>query len=627
MEVNSGEDSKCYELMRDVTLIPITACLAVKMAKVYEEIKKLHTENLFDDLKIVISLALSRHANVSLNGNGCNVMSFTPYHIYQLHVYYADSWYESQDYTRAERHYKDALGLKRAFRRPSEPSEKLTNLELTSEATVRYKLYKIYSKLKQPKSAISVLEALSTKERTPGINMALGDLYREEGMDRSAITSYKEVLRCCPLSVEAARNLMKLGVQRLNIATLMLNTLQSINDEDWLIGWINIQQQINDSDWMSALGKIRSFEKICPRNVDVWNTQADVHYMYGQYPQAKLRWQQLFDGHPLVIKNTDKLAYLLLKDKDQVALSRLCTQLGDVSSDIPEPWIANSAHCILTNRNSDAVNLIDKAIALEPKSYTANIMKGIAMNIKGALAVSKKYFRDALRYCPTRLDAYHESLKSALKGGHVKDAIAVADLALKYIGQTPSTLYMYGKALSHGDQKQKSKAKVFLEKSIQADSSFVYPVYTLVGLISKQDKHRKAIHILESCLKDNSTSKLHQLLGNSLLEVGERARAMHHYNIALNLDPSNKKAKEGLEQTEKKMDGNSLDESFIAQSLDQSVEVSYASFYDVHVVGVCFTYRCCCNDDNAVMVVVFVHQVELNDGFDALSWSDPEVGI
>jgi len=29
-------------------------------------------------------------------------MSFTPYHIYQLHVYYADSWYESQDYTRAE---------------------------------------------------------------------------------------------------------------------------------------------------------------------------------------------------------------------------------------------------------------------------------------------------------------------------------------------------------------------------------------------------------------------------------------------------------------------------------------------------------------------------------------------
>ena len=27
------------------------------------------------------------------------------------------------------------------------------------------------------------------------INMALGDLYKEEGMDRSAITSYKEVLR------------------------------------------------------------------------------------------------------------------------------------------------------------------------------------------------------------------------------------------------------------------------------------------------------------------------------------------------------------------------------------------------------------------------------------------------
>jgi len=48
-----------------------------------------------------------------------------------------------------------------------------------------------------------------------------------------------------------------------------------------------------------------------------------------------------------------------------------------------------------------------------------------------------------------------------------------------------------------------------------------------------------------------------------------------HAATICSLDPSNKKAKEGLEQTEKKMDGNSLDESFIAQSLDQSVEVSY----------------------------------------------------
>ena len=39
------------------------------------------------------------------------------------------------------------------------------------------------------------LEVLPTKDRTMAINMALGDLYKEEGMDRSAITSYKEVLR------------------------------------------------------------------------------------------------------------------------------------------------------------------------------------------------------------------------------------------------------------------------------------------------------------------------------------------------------------------------------------------------------------------------------------------------
>ena len=39
------------------------------------------------------------------------------------------------------------------------------------------------------------LEGISTKQRTAKINMALAKLYLRSGMDRSAITSYKEVLR------------------------------------------------------------------------------------------------------------------------------------------------------------------------------------------------------------------------------------------------------------------------------------------------------------------------------------------------------------------------------------------------------------------------------------------------
>lgn len=39
------------------------------------------------------------------------------------------------------------------------------------------------------------LQGISSKQRTPKINLALAKLYIRVGMDRSAITSYKEVLR------------------------------------------------------------------------------------------------------------------------------------------------------------------------------------------------------------------------------------------------------------------------------------------------------------------------------------------------------------------------------------------------------------------------------------------------
>lgn len=43
--------------------------------------------------------------------------------------------------------------------------------------------------------AIAALETVPGKARNPRINMALGKLYSARGLERSAITAYKEVLR------------------------------------------------------------------------------------------------------------------------------------------------------------------------------------------------------------------------------------------------------------------------------------------------------------------------------------------------------------------------------------------------------------------------------------------------
>ena len=47
-----------------------------------------------------------------------------------------------------------------------------------------------------------------------------------------------------------------------------------------------------------------------------------------------------------------------------------------------------------------------------------------------------------------------------------------------------------------------------------------------------------------------STGKLHQMLGDLLAKGHDEEKAMHHYNVALNLDPKNISAQEGLQKME-----------------------------------------------------------------------------
>ncbi|KAK7069413.1 Anaphase promoting complex subunit 7, partial [Halocaridina rubra] len=49
--------------------------------------------------------------------------------------------------------------------------------------------------VRQFTQAVALLESIPQRHRTPKVNMSLGRLYQQAGMERPAITAYKEVLR------------------------------------------------------------------------------------------------------------------------------------------------------------------------------------------------------------------------------------------------------------------------------------------------------------------------------------------------------------------------------------------------------------------------------------------------
>ena len=77
--------------------------------------------------------------------------------------------------------------------------------------------------LKQPVQALLVLQGNPAKLRSVKVNMALGKLYIMNGLERPAISAYKEVIRECPLALEAIQSLIKLGISYSELERLIFN--------------------------------------------------------------------------------------------------------------------------------------------------------------------------------------------------------------------------------------------------------------------------------------------------------------------------------------------------------------------------------------------------------------------
>lgn len=148
----------------------------------------------------------------------------------------------------------------------------------------------------------SLCMKMYTMPRFQQINMMLANLYRKAGQERSAVTSYKEVLRQCPLALDAIigtwlwisftytggvtdwnreslalmcdeievlnvsgrwvwvlgcfAGLLSLSVKGAEVASMTMDVIQSIPNLDWLSVWIKAYAFIHGGDNHRAINTI-----------------------------------------------------------------------------------------------------------------------------------------------------------------------------------------------------------------------------------------------------------------------------------------------------------------------------------------------------------------------------------
>jgi len=478
--------------------------------------------------------------------------------VWQLQVYHGDALLEMKEWRRAEAVYREALQAKKHYMKVKQ-LEGVGEAGNSSEVEVKFKLHKCYVAMGQPNQAINILQSIVAKNRTARVSMALGRLYHQNGMERPAIAAYREVVRECPLALEALRLLLSLGVKAREVQELTMEGLGGLVESgqvDWLGGWLAGQAALYSREYDVAVRELRGLEDrgYVRGSVGVLVDQGLAHHWAGEVDQAVSVLSRAASLAPHNLRGMDSLAALLAQTGKVRELESLATRLMGVSEEQPQSWVAMGHFCHLNKKSPKAVYFAHKACLLDTRNVEALLLKGQVLLDLKKLPDAMNHFREALQLAPHRFEAHRGMVDCYLGLSRQREAVTVATGACKHLSNSPRSLTLYATVLLK-EPLSCARAKSLLEKA--AGTGHLPAVYLLVELLDREGATQRAVDLLTSQLVHTSTATLHQKLGDMLVRVGQgqEEKAVEHYSRALALDPKNEGAIQGLQKMEANTDG------------------------------------------------------------------------
>ncbi|XP_049644773.1 anaphase-promoting complex subunit 7 isoform X2 [Suncus etruscus] len=478
---------------------------------VIDHVRDMAAAGLHSNVRLLSSLLLTMSNN--------NPELFSPSQKYQLLVYHADSLFHDKEYRNAVSKYTMALQQKKALSKTSKVRPSTGNSASTPQSQ---------------------------------INMMLAHLYKKAGQERPSVTSYKEVLRQCPLALDAILGLLSLSVKGAEVASMTMNVIQTVPNLDWLSVWIKAYAFVHTGDNSRAINTICSLEKksLLRDNVDLLGSLADLYFRAGDNKNAVLKFEQAQMLDPYLIKGMDVYGYLLAREGRLEDVENLGCRLFNISDQHAEPWVVSGCHSFYSKRYSRALYLGAKAIQLNSNSVQALLLKGAALRNMGRVQEAIIHFREAIRLAPCRLDCYEGLIECYLTSNSIREAMVMANNVYKTLGANAQTLTLLATVCLE-DPVTQEKAKTLLDKALTQRPDYIKAVVKKAELLSREQKYEDGIALLRNALANQSDCVLHRILGDFLVAVNEYQEAMDQYSIALSLDPNDQKSLEGMQKMEK----------------------------------------------------------------------------
>ncbi|VEN50938.1 unnamed protein product [Callosobruchus maculatus] len=527
----------------------------MKMEAILKNLQHLREQELHSNIAKICNLALTlgeqKPGSFSIQAKN------------QILLYYADALYQMHQYLQAEHFYRQALEMRKNSLKKSKNHKINDNQsDIPSDVDIKYKIHLCLIALKQNSAAKEILQTIPARMLTPKINMALGCLYRDCGMERSALTCFKEVLKECPLALDAIENLLKLGVKGTEVSSLIVDLSSEVS---WLNQWVKAQAQMNAREFANA---IKSFKSMDTHGLLKDNTYLSVsmaycyHYMCEDNKAISIL-QKALRLDPSLVAGRDLLSTLLAESgtKDHIqTLERLVPSM-DTSLWQCEHWIVLGNYNLATKKYDKAAYFGQQALVMDRTNVDAYLLKANALLHLKEYSMVASHCTEALQLCSYRYDIHKCLVECYIQSSRLREAESVAINACRQLNFSAHGYCLHAAVLLKDPMASSKTLRKTLEKAVSLDKNGLTTALPMLAeYIMSDQQYEQAVELIQKHIDSHRpTSKLHLLLADCFVALRKDEDAFTHYNLALKLDPNNQKATEGLNNIGTSMSVSKID--------------------------------------------------------------------
>ncbi|XP_037928883.1 anaphase-promoting complex subunit 7 [Teleopsis dalmanni] len=504
----------------------------------------------------------------------------TPELEYQLLLYSGNSYYQERRYFRlAAKQLDAALLLRKAMVRCK--NVHLPSIESTynhfSEVETRYRLAICYREMGEQNLATAALQAVPQKARTPKINMMLANFlhYSRSANTSEAVLSYKDVLRECPLALDAIEELLKLGVDGIEVNSLIVNASCVPKNIEWLSNWIKAHAQMFGRKHLEASKTFQSINENTKfhQNEQLLTLIGKCLYYHGSFPQAQHYLETALMINPYSMDALMPLAVVYEYNQKLQELDKLTAQLTNINEFSSGHWFVLAQCFYGAGKLEKASSFTHKAISVDSRNTEAWLLRGkICLQLKRHKdAIS--FFRAAQCLANYRFEVYKGLFHCYVGLRRLKEAQTMCALAVRYFRNSPRSYVMFARTLFHSTNPlAKKSAKKFVSKALEIDEHYAPAVALMAEVCQAEGETQQAIAMLKKQVVSYPHHKLFTMLGDILSSEKDLNGALEYYTIALSMEPQYHRAVDGVNALGQASRSSAKDSDAINNSMAQDEE-------------------------------------------------------